>query len=282
MRLGVSNLMWEPEHDAAVASVLADTGVERIDLAPSRYFPASLVPDRPRLAAVHGYWAARGVTITGLQSLLHGGTLADEAVPALLGDDAAWGVLERILRLRMDQAADLGATVLVFGSWQNRCRGELAAEPALALASRRFLPLARAAEAAGIVLAIEPIHAGYGNDFLVDHDEAAALVTRIDHPGFGLVLDVGCAGLAGEDLAAVLDRHGGLIRHVQLAERGLAPLADSDWHREAGPILSRWLTERARSGLPEPAVCIEALPPPGSDRAEVVRHSIAVAYRWYS
>ena len=282
MRLGVSNLMWEPEHDAAVATVLADTGVDRIDLAPSRYFPASLTPDHVRLAAVRDFWSTRGVTITGLQSLLHGGALAGEALPALFGDEAAWSTLERILRQRIDQAADLGATVLVFGSWQNRCRGELAAGPALALASHRFLPLARAAEAAGIVLAIEPIHAGYGNDFLVDHDEAAALVTRLDHPGFGLVLDVGCAGLAGEDLAAVLDRHGSLVRHVQLAERGLAPLADSDWHREAGPILSRWLAGRARNGLPEPVVCIEALSPPASDRAEVVRRSIELARRWYS
>ena len=104
----------------------------------------------------------------------------------------------------------------------------------------------------------------------------------VGHPGFGLVLDVGCAGLAGEDLAAVLHRHGPSICHVQLAERGLAPLADSGWHAKAGPILSAWLRRAAADGREEPGVCIEALTPAGSDCTEAVRHSIEVARRWYS
>lgn len=282
MQLGVSNLMWEAAHDDAVATVLAATRVNRIDIAPSRYFAPGLTVDVDRVAAVRAAWADREVTITALQSLLYGGALPGEPAPALLGDDAAYAVLARILGQRIEQAAGLGAAILVFGSWQNRRRGDLDADRALALAAQRFLPLARAAAAAGVVLAIEPIHAGYGNDFLVDHDEAATLVAAIDHPGFGLVLDVGCAGLAGEDLAAVLTRHGQVIRHVQLAERGLAPLADSPWHRQAGPILAHWLARRTRNGQPEPGICIEALSPPESDPADVVRRSIELARRWYS
>lgn len=282
MRLGVSNLLWPPALDPAVATVLADAGVERIDLAPSRYFAASPIVDGGQVAAVRDAWAARGIAITGLQSLLYDGALPGEPLPSLFGDQAAFGVLDRILRQRIDQAARLGASVLVFGSWPNRRRGELGADRALAIAARRFLPLAEAAATAGVTLAIEPIHAGYGNDFLVDHDEAAALVAAVDHPAFALVLDVGCAGLAGEDLAAVLTRHGPAIRHIQLAEQGLAPLSDSDWHRQAGPILSRWLARRTRDGLTEPGVCIEALSPPGSDPVDLVRRSIEVARRWYS
>lgn len=282
MQLGVSNLMWAPEHDDAVARVLARCGVDRIDIAPSRYFPPAISIDPCRLGQVREAWAARGVTIAGMQSLLHGGALPDEETPALFGSAAGAASLDRIIRQRIAQAAALGVTVLIFGSWQNRRRGDLGPDAARALACRRLRALAEAAAAADVILAVEPIHHGYGNDFLVDHDEAARLVAAVDHPGFGLVLDVGCAGLAGEDLSAVLERHGNLVRHVQLAEQGLAPLADSAWHREAGPVLARWLSRRAGAGLAVPGVCIEALSPPASDPSAVVSDSIELARRWYS
>lgn len=282
MKLGVSNLMWAPAFDDEVATVLAELGVDRIDLAPSRYFPASLADDASRTDAVRAYWERQGVRIIGLQSLLHEATVAGEPTPALLGSPAAFAPLERILRQRIAQAAALGAQVLVFGSWPHRLRGHLSLERAVALAAARFGPLADAAAAAGIQLGIEPIDAGYGNDFLVNHDEAAMLVRAIGHAAFGLVLDVGCAGLATEDLRAVLQRHGELVCHVQLAERGLAPLTDSDWHAKAGPILSAWLAQITRDGREEPGVCIEALTPDGTDPAEATRHSIEVARRWYS
>ena len=282
MLLGVSNLMWAPADDDAVAAVLSRTAVDRIDLAPSRYFPPSAALDAVRARALRATWAARGVRFIGMQSLLHEATLAGEPPPALLGNEAAFAPLARILGQRIDLAAALGVRALVFGSWPHRLRQGLSFDAALALAAQRFRPLARAAAQAGVMLGVEPIHAGYGNDFLINHDEAAALVQAVGEPGFGLVLDVGCAGLAGEDLRAVLLRHGPRICHIQLAEQGLAPLADSPWHAHAGPILSAWLAQITRDGREEPGVCIEALTPDGTDPAEAARHSIEVARRWYS
>ena len=63
MRLGVSNLMWPPAADTEVAAVLTQAGVDRIDLAPSRYFPASLAFDARRAEAVRRFWSDRGVRI---------------------------------------------------------------------------------------------------------------------------------------------------------------------------------------------------------------------------
>lgn len=282
MGLGVSNLLWAPADDRRVAAALLDAGIDCIDVAPSRYFDpvgpvASEAADAVRVA-----WADRGIRIVALQALLHG-TGHGTAMPALFGDDGACAAFVARLVERIDLASLLGAPILVLGAWQHRLRGGLTQAEALERASEVLRPLARRAADAGCCVTVEPIAASYGNDFLVDHDEAAQLVARIDHPGFALTLDVGCAGLAGEDLDAVLHRHGDRIRHVQLAEPGLAPLADgSPWHRQAGPLLGRFLAARAARGAVVPGVCIEALTPAGEDPVAAVRQSIAVARRWYS
>ena len=38
MRLGLTNLAWDPSQDEAVAGLLARLGVDAIDVAPSKYF----------------------------------------------------------------------------------------------------------------------------------------------------------------------------------------------------------------------------------------------------
>ena len=38
MRLGLTNLAWDPSRDEAVAGLLARLGVDAIDVAPSKYF----------------------------------------------------------------------------------------------------------------------------------------------------------------------------------------------------------------------------------------------------
>lgn len=286
LSLGVSNLLWEPALDAEVAVSLQHLGISAIDIAPSRYFAPADSDDLQEATRVRDFWAERGITIVGLQSLLHGGVPAGQPEPHLFGRTEEKQQLLARLRQRIELAAALGARVLVFGSWPNRLRRSgptpVEAEAALETAGDSFRRLAAFASDHGVILSIEPIFAGYGNDFLIDHDEAAALVRRVAHPGFGLCFDVGCAGLAGEDPAAVLDRHGDLVCHVQIAGRDLAPLVDSDWHRCAGPLLAGWLKARAATGQVLPGVCIEALCPPGADACATVRHSIEVVRRWYS
>lgn len=269
MRIGISNLAFPPEYDDAVATLLNRHGIDTIDLAPSRYAggPGTLSLDDWR--AVAARWRRRDIHITGLQSLLHG-------VPglALFGErDARQRLGERLLSM-MDVAVAVGAKVLVFGAWQQRVRGALPLAAAMDQAAELFRPLSRAAAERGLVLTIEPIFAGYGNDFLVDHDEALTLVKQIGEPGFGLTLDVGCLGLAGESAVAVLARSAAHIAHVQLAERDLAPLdPENPWHARVGPTL--------RDALPARVACIEALPPDGSSPVAAVERSLMVALSHY-
>ena len=72
--------------------------------------------------------------------------------------------------------------------------------------------------------------------------------------------------LAGEDVAAVAQRHARLVRHVQIAEFELAPLdASNPVHAVAGPAVRAALAGRVAS--------VEALAPPAKPPSERGKNS---------
>ncbi len=269
MRLGVSNLLWTQDQDEAVADLLNRRGIDAIDLVPTRYVDDVAAVDTARLHGIRRFWAARGIEIVGMQSLLHATTGLD-----IFGDAEARRRTAEHLHAVLRFGAEVGARQMVFGSWRNRRRGALAADAALESAAAFFGEVALQAARLGVILTIEPISARYGNDFLLDHDEAARLVQRVGHAAFRLTLDVGCMGLAGEDPAVVVQRHGHLASHVQLAEFELAPLrADNALHASAGAALM--------AALPGRVACIEALQPPEMSALDAVARCLDVAQRHY-
>jgi len=269
MRLGVSNLLWERDLDRDAAHLLQRRGIDAIDIAPTRYFDRIAEATGADWRAIRRFWQQHGIEVTGMQALLHGTDGLD-----IFGNDEARRRTGVHLCTILQAAAELGARQLVFGSWRNRRRGTLDLETALARAADFFGPLAAQAASLGVCLSVEPIDAGYGNDFLLDHDEAARLVTLIASAGFGLTLDVGCIVLAGEDVVAVVGRHAALITHVQLAEHQLAPLdAANPIHALAGPVVRDRLAGRV--------ACIEALKPPESTSLQAIEQSLDVAQQYY-
>jgi D-psicose/D-tagatose/L-ribulose 3-epimerase len=269
MRIGVSNLLWTPDLDEDVARLLNRRGIDAIDVAPTRYFddPGAASPAEVRL--VQRFWKERGIGITGMQALLHG-----TVGLSIFGDEAIRRRTHDHLVAMMKLGAELGATQLVFGSWRNRDRSGQTESEAMERAGAFFAELAVCAERLGVCLTIEPISERYGNNFLVDHDEAARLVEQVGSPAFKLTLDVGCVGLAGEDAADVVRRHANLVSHVQLAEYQLAPLdSGNSLHAIAGPVITR--------GLPGRVACIEALTPPDVSPLDAIAQSLDVAQRHY-
>ena len=172
--------------------LVASLGYEGVEVAPFTLAgaPADLSPaDRDRL---RDDAAAAGVTVVGLHWLLARTegfhlTGADPAVRAATAD--------RLTELT-ELCADLGGSVLVLGSPQQRNRGDMPFETAAGHAAEVLSRVAPALEARGVTLALEPL-APNETDFLNTCAEAVALCDRVGSGRVRLHQDVK-AMLGGE------------------------------------------------------------------------------------
>jgi D-psicose/D-tagatose/L-ribulose 3-epimerase len=260
VRLAVSSLAWSPEDDASVAAVLRDAGVGRVEIAPTKKWPAPLEVPAHHLAAYRAWWESEGFTIVALQSLIYG-----QPDLTIFGDASAraatLGHLSRMCRL----AGQLGASVLVFGAPKNRLIGDMPAAAVEAIAVPFFRSLGRVAADEGVVFCIEPNPTTYGADFVTTSTEGANLVRAVGHAGFGLHLDTAAMTLSGEDPAVAIPSVIDLVRHFHASEVKLAPVgAGTVTHAAFGAAL----ITAGYAGT----ISVEMLPPPeGSTTASVVR-----------
>ena len=268
MRVSVSSLAWSPADDGAVAALLDRHGVDAVDVVPTKYWPDLGDADDASVVEVRRWWAARGVGIVGMQSLLFGTAgLNVFGAPAVRREMLAH--LERVCRV----AAGLGATRLVFGSPRNRDPGDLPADEARSIAVDFFGELGDVAARHGATIALEPNPARYGSRFMLDSRETAAVVRAVDHDAIGLQLDLGACRINGES-DAVLDAVGDLVRHVHVSDPDLVPVRALD---APHPGFARRLNAR----WPGLVAAVEMLPPDGPRPLEALERAVADAVATY-
>lgn len=245
MRLAISGIAWDVDEDEAVATLLRRHGVDAIDIAPGKYFPDFAQVTAAQAEELRACWAARGIEITGMQSLLFGTQGLN-----LFGDDDSRARMQRHLAAVMRIAGMLRAPRLVFGSPRNRDRGTLDDAAAHAAAVSFLAPLAEVAAREGVLLCLEPNPARYGCNFMLDAEGTARVVRALGHPHVRMQFDVGALAINGEDAADVLARHADIVGHVHASEPGLVPLGDGGAdHAAAAAAL--------RHHLPHAVVSIE-------------------------
>jgi sugar phosphate isomerase/epimerase len=250
MRIGISNVAWNREEDEKLLALLPELGVEALEVAPTRLW------DDPFGAPLAAYRARAGLPIVALQSLLYG-------YPELrLFDESRPRTLEHLKRM-CDVAAALGAAVLVFGSPENRRRGDL--EPAEAFAQARlfFSALGAYAADAGVCVCIEPLPM---TDFVCTVAEAAELAAAVGSPGFDVHLDSAVLQETGERIAEA-------PRHFHATEPGFGPTGSG------GVDHARFAAE-LREVAYEGVVSIEMFAVEGSNRDRVIA-SVEYARRIY-
>jgi sugar phosphate isomerase/epimerase len=247
MKLALSNLAWELEHDAAVLDIMVDHGVRGVELAPTKVFADPLAASAQELQDYRASWLDRGIQIVALQALLFGKpelTLFDgEAARASLLDHLAG--MARV-------GGTLGVETLVFGSPRNRLVGNLPREDAMAIAVPFFRRAGALAAEHDVALCIEPNPERYGCDFVRTSTEGAELVNAVDHPGFGLHLDAAGLSLGGEDVDRAIRECAGAIRHFHASEPDLGALGEGSVdHARAAAALrgtgyDRWVSVEMR------------------------------------
>ena len=72
MRIAISNIAWQPQDDEHVARLMAQHGVDALEVAPTVCWPDPTVVSDREVVAYRTSWEARGVEIVAMQSLLYG------------------------------------------------------------------------------------------------------------------------------------------------------------------------------------------------------------------
>ena len=176
MRLSVSNIAWSLPEEEAIAAVMAERGLDRVDVAPGKYFPDPEAATDTEIAMVRRVWADRGFRIEGMQALLFGTTGLN-----LFNDDE--GTMLRRLAAVCRIGEGLGARALTFGSPRQRDRAGLSDAAAVEQAIRFFRRLGDFAVDTGVVVCLEPNPVIYDCNFMIHTVEAAQIVRAVDHPG---------------------------------------------------------------------------------------------------
>lgn len=221
MRLAISNIAWDVAEDEQVATLLDRHGVDAIDVAPGKYFPVPGEATPADVARVRRWWGARGIEITGIQSLLYGTSGLN-----LFGPPATRSRMLEHLEVMCHIAAGLGATRLVFGSPRNRDRSGLEDATVQAIATEFFQELGVMAARCGLVVCLEPNPPCYGANFMTTTALTAAMVRAVGHPGIKMQLDSGAMIINGESPSEVVGGVFPIVGHVHVSEPNLDPIGD--------------------------------------------------------
>lgn len=211
MKIGVSNLAWDPITETQALFSLTASGASGVEVAPTRIAPWGELATA-RLTAFRDICSAAGLTIPSLQAIFFG-----RPDVQLLQDTKSFAAMCEHLHRVGAIAEALGAGIVVFGAPDNRHRGD--ADPI-----DRLRRLGDVARDHGIVVGIEPVPAIYGNDFAARASELIPLLRAVGHPNVRFHMDCACVQLSGDDpVTAILDA-ADLLVHYHAAEPNLSPL----------------------------------------------------------
>ena len=215
MKLAISNIAWPADMNSEVYDFLRGSGIDAIEVAPTRVWPLWEGITVERARQVRRRVEDAGLTICSLQSILF-------QKPELRLFEPNRNQLYDHLRVCADLAVVLGADCLVFGAPRNRLRGDLSEADAFAIAVDFFAKVGAHYAQRDVCLVFEANPRVYGCDFATDSRSAARLVRVVGSPGFGLHLDTGCMRLAGEDGQSAILENRDILRHFHVSEPHLA------------------------------------------------------------
>ncbi|MGE5549583.1 MAG: sugar phosphate isomerase/epimerase family protein [Bacteroidota bacterium] len=210
MKFALCNEIFADWDFAAAAAFAAGLGYEGLEIAPYTLAETvhELTPARRReLKAIAG---EAGLRITGLHWLL----VKPEGLHIAHPEASVRLRTVDYLRALIDLCADLGGTVLTFGSPKQRSLAP-GLEPARGrqYALESFAACGEAAASRGVILCLEALPPDLTN-FLNTNAEVLAVVKEIDHPNIRMMVDVKSMCAEPIPLLENLRACQGFIRHV--------------------------------------------------------------------
>ncbi len=222
MKLSISNIAWDTSIDNDVADLLQHRNVHNIDIAPGKYFFDFKKLSDPEIKAVKKWWSDRNITICGMQSLLYGTQCLN-----IFNKNCQKSMLEHLKRV-CHIGGVLNANKLVFGSPRNRDLSIVAPELAEDIALNFFNRLGDIAISEGVVICLEANPTCYGTNWITTTLEALEFVTKLNHRGIGVQLDLGTVYTNNESLEELLLKGSKSFSHIHLSEMKMAPVINTD------------------------------------------------------
>lgn len=112
-----------------------------------------------------------------------------------------------------DLCADLGGTVMIFGSPKQRCVAEgLSYDQAWDYARETFGAIVPTLESRNVTFCLEPL-APEETDFLNTADEAARMIREIGSPNFQLLLDVKAMSSESKRIPQIIRENRSIVKH---------------------------------------------------------------------
>jgi sugar phosphate isomerase/epimerase len=197
---------------AALAEEAKELGYDGIE-----FFPGP--PGTVGVAEMDEALRSFELTLTAVNS----GRIVAEGLTLLHPEPRIRARAQMRLKDLLDFAGRFGAPVTMAGVKGSLPSG-VPPEKAEALAEEIFVSLAGFAVDAGSILLLTPTDDADSN-FICTVAEAAAWVQRLDHPGFGMMLDTHQLVRKEASVVEGLRAAGGLIKHLHLYDPGRRPPA---------------------------------------------------------
>lgn len=235
MKFAICQEMFEGWDWERQCRFIAETGYTGIEIAPFTLGPRITDVPVARRQELRRIAADQGLTICGLHWLL-----AKTTGLHLTTFDAAIRSATAEYLIELGRAcADLGGTVLVFGSPAQRSLERcMTRQQALDHATEVFRKVMPALADCGVTLCFEPL-TPQETDFINTCAEAAELIARVDHPCFRLHQDVKAMLSESTPIPELIEQYAGLTRHFHVNDRNLLGpgMGPTDFH----PILAALL-----------------------------------------
>jgi D-psicose/D-tagatose/L-ribulose 3-epimerase len=267
VKLAVSNIAWDNSELETHLELLESLGCQGVEIAPSivwREPVDSSVEERRKFRSIVESY---GLEVVGIHALLY-----SRPDLILFGSKENRQETLNYIKQLSKVWSDLGGRIMVFGSPRNRARNQKNLEECFSIATDFFYSLALEAAERDVIICIEPLGKDVA-DFITSSSDGLALVKRVDHPNFGLHLDIKSMISSGEVFEQAFSKCSDVLQHVHVGDPGLAPPGHTGFkHAIIGDSLRR-------SGY-DKYVSIEMRRGFGPSR-EVITHSVRYVQKCY-
>ena len=228
MKLAVSNIAWQSEHDTEIYNLMQELGFKGLEIAPTRLFsqrPYGHLREAKEFA--DNMMSKYNLEICSMQSIWFG-----------MSHKIAGSIQERQELLNYTRQALTFASVMkchniVFGCPRNRCIYKPGDDEIIC---GFLINIADIAKSLGITIALEANPKIYNTNFANTTDEAINILLRLNHPALRLNLDTGTILTNGETLSGI---NISLVNHVHISEPGLKAITRHNEHNELAVMLRR-------------------------------------------